>query len=120
MIETFFVRAHTNNRIFELANRRFLNELQTKWWNREKRNKDCTEYDEEADEISVENIGGLFILIFIGIAVSFVAIIFEYLWFNYYRKPQIIMAATNRKRIQQYNVIHSLMSEQLQKRNATA
>lgn len=112
---------HTNYRIFELANRRFLDELQTKWWNREKRNKDCTEYDEEADEISVDNIGGLFILIFIGIAVSLIAIVFEYLWFNYYyRKPQIIMATTNRKRIQQYNVIHSKMSEQIQKRNATA
>lgn len=105
-------------RIFVLQNRRYLDELQTKWWDREKRDRNCTEYDDVADEISVENIGGLFILILNGISISVVAIVLEYLWFKYYKNPKII-ATMRRKRIQQYILIHSKMSKTLDKKYGT-
>lgn len=101
-----------------LQNRRYLDELQTKWWDREKRDRNCTEYDDVADEISVENIGGLFILILNGISISVVAIVLEYLWFEYYKNPKII-ATIRRKRIQQYMLIHSKMSKNLNKKYGT-
>lgn len=104
------------SRIFELANRRFLDELQAKWWNRDERNMKCKEYDEIADEIAVDNIGGLFILILIGIFISLGVIVVEYLWFKYYIKPKMAcVALLNRQRIQQYILLHSKYRESLRK-----
>lgn len=108
-----------NSRIFELANRGFVDELQTKWWNREQHKLKCTEHDDEADEISVDNIGGLFILILIGISISVLAIAMEFFWFRYYKIPKIIVAPimlTNRRMIRRHNSILAKMNASLKKK----
>ena len=55
--------------------------MKTTWWSKEAWNgKEC-EGDNEGDGeggISIANIGGVFIVIFVGIALAVITLIFEY------------------------------------------
>lgn len=85
-----------------------MDHLKEKWWDLTSRDSRCKHYDDEAAEISFENIGGLFISIFIGICASFVALIGEYLWFSYHKRPKMI-AAANAILIQRHILLHSMV-----------
>ena len=67
--------------ILKLLNLRKLEEMKTTWWSKEAWNgKEC-EGDNEGDGeggISIANIGGVFIVIFVGIALAVITLIFEY------------------------------------------
>ncbi len=65
-------------RILKLLNQRELEHLKEKWWNQNPNKKDCPKVEDESDGISIQNIGGVFIVILVGIALSIVTLAFEY------------------------------------------
>jgi ionotropic glutamate receptor len=65
-------------RILQLINQRKLEEMKTNWWLRDK--LDCPDPDDESDGISIKNIGGVFLVIAIGAALSLVMLAFECYW----------------------------------------
>lgn len=87
------------SRIFQLIHSGYIEKLKAKWWSPENYDKNCQESDDVANEISIRNIGGLFVLILIGIWVSSLILLFEFYWFKYFERPKIL-AAANRILIQ--------------------
>lgn len=67
-------------RILQLLNKRFLEKLKEDWW---KDKKKCEKVEDQSDGISIQNIGGVFIVIFVGIGMACVTLIFEYWWYKY-------------------------------------
>lgn len=65
-----------------MLNDRYLEKLKEIWWVKKLQ---CSKIEDQQDGISVANIGGVFIVIFVGIAMACVILIFEYWWFKYYK-----------------------------------
>lgn len=61
-------------------NKRFLEKLKEDWW---KNRKQCEKVEDQSDGISIQNIGGVFIVIFVGIGMACVTLVFEYWWYKY-------------------------------------
>ncbi|XP_033323071.2 ionotropic receptor 25a isoform X1 [Megalopta genalis] len=72
-----------NNAILQLLNKRKLEKLKDKWWKKNPARKDCDAENSQSDGISIHNIGGVFVVIFLGIIFACLTLIFEY-W--YYRR----------------------------------
>ncbi|CAH0391759.1 unnamed protein product [Bemisia tabaci] len=72
-----------NNAILLLLNKRKLEKLKEIWWNQNKMKKTCDTQDNQSDGISIYNIGGVFIVIFVGIGLACVTLAFEYWWYKY-------------------------------------
>lgn len=66
-----------------MLNRRELERLKEKWWSRNPERKECEKADDQSDGISIENIGGVFIVIFVGIGLACITLAFEYWWYKY-------------------------------------
>ena len=66
--------------ILQLLNLRKLEDLKTKWWEWDK--KKCDKIEDESDGISIYNIGGVFLVIFIGIGLGLFTLAFEYYWYK--------------------------------------
>lgn len=66
--------------ILNLLNDRELEKLKEKWWHKELK---CEKVEDQADGISIQNIGGVFIVIFIGIGMGCLTLIFEYWWYRH-------------------------------------
>ena len=67
-------------RILQLLNRRVLEDLKTFWW--EYNRTECEKIEDESDGISIYNIGGVFLVIFIGIGLGLITLAFEYYWYR--------------------------------------
>ncbi|XP_012287489.1 ionotropic receptor 25a [Orussus abietinus] len=76
-----------NNAILMLLNKRSLEQLKDKWWNKHPLKKECEKQDEQSDGISIQNIGGVFIVIFVGIGLACLTLAFEYWWYRY--RPRV-------------------------------
>ncbi|KAK0083400.1 hypothetical protein PV325_008825 [Microctonus aethiopoides] len=76
-----------NNAILQLLNRRQLEQLKNKWWNNNPLKKICKKEDDQSDGISIQNIGGVFIVILVGIVLACGTLAFEYYWYRY--RPMI-------------------------------
>ncbi|XP_074039015.1 ionotropic receptor 25a isoform X1 [Leptinotarsa decemlineata] len=79
-----------NTAILQLLNRRELERLKEKWWNRNPENKECNTAEDQSDGISIQNIGGVFIVIFVGIGLACVTLAFEYWWYKYRKGSRVI------------------------------
>lgn len=77
-------------RILQLLNRRDLERLKEKWWNKNPDRKDCEKVDDQSDGISIQNIGGVFIVIFVGIGLACITLAFEYWWYKYKKGINVI------------------------------
>ena len=76
------------SRILRLLNQRKLETFKERWWNQNPEKKECEDYDEDTGGgISIYNIGGVFIVIFVGIALAVITLIVEY-WYYKYKKPE--------------------------------
>lgn len=86
-------------RILQLLNRRELERLKEQWWNRNPNAKKCDKQDDQSDGISIQNIGGVFIVIFVGIGLACITLAFEYWWYKYRKVSKVIdvQEATNKK-----------------------
>lgn len=68
-----------------------MEKLKEDWW---KNKKQCEKVEDQSDGISIQNIGGVFIVIFVGIGMACVTLIFEYWWYKYRKAtPKIIDVA---------------------------
>jgi len=75
-----------NDAILKLLNQRKLETLKERWWNQNPQKKACEEADDNSGGISIHNIGGVFIVIFIGIALAIITLGAEY-WYYKYKAP---------------------------------
>ncbi|XP_023316789.1 ionotropic receptor 25a [Trichogramma pretiosum] len=75
-----------NNAILMMLNKRKLEALKDQWWNKNPLKQQCDKADDQSDGISIQNIGGVFIVIFVGIGLACVTLIFEYYYYRY--RPQ--------------------------------
>lgn len=77
-------------------NKRYLEKLKEDWW---KDKKKCEKVEDQSDGISIQNIGGVFIVIFVGIGFACITLVFEYWWYKYRKTaPQIIEVVEEKKR----------------------
>ncbi|XP_059474662.1 ionotropic receptor 25a [Neocloeon triangulifer] len=77
-----------NNAILQLLNKRKLEKLKEIWWNQNPEKKICDRQDDQADGISIHNIGGVFIVIAAGIVLACFALAFEFWWYKA-KRPDI-------------------------------
>jgi len=75
-----------NDAILKLLNQRTLETLKERWWNQNPKKVTCDNDDDSGGGISIYNIGGVFIVIFIGIGLAIITLIFEY-WYYKHKKP---------------------------------
>nr|ALD51355.1 ionotropic receptor 25a [Locusta migratoria] len=114
-----------NNAILQLLNKRKLEKLKEQWWNQnpEKRN-DCEKQDDQSDGISIQNIGGVFIVIFVGIGLACITLAFEYWWYKL--RPQhnaVVEAAPPRTKsdsLQALNMMRSSFDKRYGRRQGVA
>ena len=78
-----------------MLNKRKLENLKDKWWNNNPEKKKCEKADDQSDGISIKNIGGVFIVIFVGIGLACLTLIFEYYYYRY--RPQAKQLHQNQK-----------------------
>lgn len=78
------------SRILQLLNRRELERLKEQWWNRNPNARKCEKQDDQSDGISIQNIGGVFIVIFVGIGLACITLAFEYWWYKYRKVSKVI------------------------------
>lgn len=71
--------------ILKLLNERKLEEMKEFWW--DKYRKTCEDTKKSSDGISIHNIGGVFIVIFIGVVLACITLVFEYLFLK--RKKRV-------------------------------
>lgn len=76
-----------NNAILQLLNRRRLEKLKENWWNNNPKAMKCEKQDDQSDGISIQNIGGVFIVIFMGIGLACITLGVEYWWYKWRRRP---------------------------------
>lgn len=53
-----------------LLNKRQLEKLKEDWWKNDESQKPCEKPEDQSDGISIQNIGGVFIVIFVGIGMA--------------------------------------------------
>merc|ERR1712061_465831 len=61
------LKDQVNDAILKLLNQRKLETLKERWWNQNPKKVTCDNDDDSGGGISIYNIGGVFIVIFIGI-----------------------------------------------------
>lgn len=78
-----------------LLNKRQLEKLKEQWWKNDEVQSKCEKPEDQSDGISIQNIGGVFIVIFVGIGMACITLVFEYWWYKYKKNPKIIDVAEN-------------------------
>lgn len=99
----FLINFLINFSILTLLNKRQLEKLKEKWWKNDEMRAKCDKSEDQSNGISIDNIGGVFIVIFVGIGMACITLIFEYWWYKYRKTPKIIdvsEAPTSKKDIQ--------------------
>lgn len=64
--------------------------LKEKWWSGNPEAKKCEKQEDQSDGISIQNIGGVFIVIFVGIGLACITLAFEYWWYKYRKGSRIV------------------------------
>ncbi|XP_054258118.1 ionotropic receptor 25a-like [Macrosteles quadrilineatus] len=101
-----------NNAILQLLNQRKLEKLKEIWWNGNPERKVCEKPDDQADGISIHNIGGVFIVIFVGIALACVTLAFEYWWMKYKKPNGDSAEPENNKLFEQRKMLSNQLREE--------
>lgn len=64
--------------------------LKERWWASNPKAIKCEKQDDQSDGISIQNIGGVFIVIFVGIGLACITLAFEYWWYKYRKGSKVI------------------------------
>lgn len=67
--------------ILKLINQRFMEVLREKWWTNNPNRLQCNT-NQDSEGISIDNIGGVFVIIFVGVIISFLALAFEQCYYK--------------------------------------
>ncbi|KAL0830384.1 hypothetical protein ABMA28_002566 [Loxostege sticticalis] len=78
-----------NNAILQLLNKRKLEKLKENWWTNNPKSMKCEKQDDQSDGISIQNIGGVFIVIFMGIGLACITLGVEYWWYKIRKRSTI-------------------------------
>lgn len=73
-----------------LLNQRTLEHLKEKWWKNNPNRATCEIQENQSDGISIQNIGGVFIVIFVGIGLALITLAFEYWWYKCRKTSRVI------------------------------
>lgn len=73
-------------RILILLNKRSLEKLKDKWWKYNPVKKICDTNTDQSDGISIHNIGGVFLVIFVGIIFACLTLAIEYWYYRHRAK----------------------------------
>ncbi|XP_037037565.1 ionotropic receptor 25a [Bradysia coprophila] len=92
-----------NNAILMLLNKRQLEKLKEDWWKNDEFQKTCEKPEDQSDGISIQNIGGVFIVIFVGIGMACITLVFEYWYYKYRKNPKITDVAEAENRLKNDN-----------------
>ncbi|XP_017786976.1 PREDICTED: ionotropic receptor 25a [Nicrophorus vespilloides] len=84
------LRDQFNTAILQLLNKRQLERFKEKWWTNNPKAIKCEKQDDQSDGISIQNIGGVFIVIFVGIGLACITLAFEYWWYKYRKGSKVI------------------------------
>lgn len=89
----------------QLLNRRQLERLKERWWTSNPKAVKCEKQDDQSDGISIQNIGGVFIVIFVGIGLACITLAFEYWWYKYRKGSKVIsVQEANKEFIHEHHV----------------
>lgn len=80
-------------RLVHLLNKRYLEKLKEEWWNSEVYKSKCEKPADQSEGISIENIGGVFIIIFIGIVMACATFVFEYCAYKFRKTTNILLVS---------------------------
>lgn len=73
-----------------LLNKRQLEKLKEKWWKKDDVSGKCEKPEDQSDGISIQNIGGVFIVIFVGIGMACITLAFEFWYYKFRKTPKIL------------------------------
>ncbi|XP_033188685.2 ionotropic receptor 25a [Bombus vancouverensis nearcticus] len=91
-----------NNAILILLNKRKLEKLKDTWWKKNPERKDCDAENSQSDGISIQNIGGVFVVIFLGIIFACFTLAFEYWYYRHRTKiTKINLNSTTKGKVTQ-------------------
>lgn len=76
--------------ILQLLNKRHLEKLKEKWWKKDESAGKCEKPEDQSDGISIQNIGGVFIVIFVGIGMACITLAFEFWYYKFRKTPKIL------------------------------
>ncbi|KAI6185504.1 Protein CBR-GLR-7 [Aphelenchoides besseyi] len=80
-----------------LLNARSLETLKEKWWHQNPKRQECLNSEEESTGISINNIGGVFILILGGIIISLTMLVIEFFYYKHQEKRNEGLRINRRK-----------------------
>lgn len=72
-----------------LLNKRQLEKLKEKWWRKDDVSGKCEKTEDQSDGISIQNIGGVFIVIFVGIGMACITLAFEFWYYKFRKIPKL-------------------------------
>lgn len=80
-----------------LLNKRQLEKLKEKWWKKEDVSTKCEKPEDQSDGISIQNIGGVFIVIFVGIGMACITLLFEFWYYKFRKTPKVLNSEFDNK-----------------------
>jgi hypothetical protein len=72
-----------------LLNKRQLEKMKEKWWKKDDVSGKCEKPEDQSDGISIANIGGVFIVIFVGIGMACITLVFEFWYYKFRKQPKV-------------------------------
>jgi len=88
-----------NDAILKLLNMRKLEAIKERWWRNNPEKAVCEEESADTGGISIHNIGGVFIVIFIGIGLAMITLCIEF-WYYKYKAPMSRVASADQNKLQ--------------------
>ena len=89
-------------RILKLLNQRKLEGMKERWWNQNPYRQNCDAEEEDTGGISIHNIGGVFIVIFVGIFMALITLAIEY-WYYKNKTPTRVGSATDPLKVKEFD-----------------
>lgn len=78
------------SRILMLLNKRLLEKFKERWWRKDEVSSKCEKPEDQSDGISIQNIGGVFIVIFVGIGMACITLAFEFWYYKIRKQPKVL------------------------------
>nr|XP_008193919.1 PREDICTED: glutamate receptor ionotropic, kainate 2 [Tribolium castaneum] len=75
-------RSRINEALLRLQEQGEINRLKDKWWKEERKDPLCPKEseDQDANKLALQNVGGVFIVLGVGVALAYIVAVLEFLW----------------------------------------
>lgn len=67
-----------------------MEKFKERWWRKDEVSAKCEKAEDQSDGISIQNIGGVFIVIFVGIGMACITLAFEFWYYKLRKTPRVI------------------------------